>query len=319
MPAEGGPARRLTYLGPDVMVRGWTNDGRILFVTTHGQPFFRNYRAYTIAVDGGLPQQLPLGQVNHLAFGPGNARVIGRNTADPARWKRYRGGTAGHLWIDAQGDGQFRRMTELSGNITCPMWIGERIWFLSDGEGVGNIYSCRPDGSDAAAPHRSRRLLRAPRTVGRRAHRLPVRRADLVPRPALRRDAPGGDRRARSSRPGGTAVRRRRRVPARVQRPSRGPQPRGRRPRQAVQFRPVGGSRAAVGHRRRSAPARPVAGGRPDVHRRLRRLGRGSAGGVSRRDRANAALGHRTHRGDGGRAARFAGRHRQSPQRGAGR
>ncbi len=50
---------------------------------------------------GGMPQLLPLGQVNHLAFGPGNARVIGRNTADPARWKRYRGGTAGHLWIDA--------------------------------------------------------------------------------------------------------------------------------------------------------------------------------------------------------------------------
>ena len=48
MPAEGGPARRMTWLGPDVMVRGWTPDGRILFVTTHGQPFFRNYRAFTL-------------------------------------------------------------------------------------------------------------------------------------------------------------------------------------------------------------------------------------------------------------------------------
>ena len=147
MPAEGGPARRLTFLGPDVMVRGWTRDGHILFVTTQGQPFFRNYRAHTIDPAGGLPRRLPLGQVNHLAFGPGDACVIGRNTADPARWKRYRGGTAGHLWVDARGDGQFRRMTELAGNITCPMWIGERIFFLSDGEGVGNVYSCLPDGS----------------------------------------------------------------------------------------------------------------------------------------------------------------------------
>ena len=148
MSAEGGVARRMTWLGPDVMVRGFTPDGHVLFVTTYGQPFFRNYRAYTLPVEGGIPELMPLGQVNHLAFGPGNAMVIGRNTADPARWKRYRGGTAGYLWIDVDGRGNFRRMTELTGNITSPMWIGNRIYYLSDSEGVGNLYSCRPDGSD---------------------------------------------------------------------------------------------------------------------------------------------------------------------------
>ena len=148
MSAEGGPARRMTWTGPDVIVRGWTPQGHILFVSTCGQPFFRNYRAYTLDPRGGMPQLLPLGQVNHLAFGPGNARVIGRNTADPARWKRYRGGTAGHLWIDARGRGNFRRMTELAGNVTSPMWVGNRVFFLSDFEGVGNLYSCRPDGRD---------------------------------------------------------------------------------------------------------------------------------------------------------------------------
>jgi len=148
MPAGGGAARRLTWLGPDVQVRGFTPDGRILFVTTQGQPFFRNYRAHTLDVAGGMPELLPLGQVNHLAYGPGKAMVIGRNTADPARWKRYRGGTAGHLWIDAAGSGEFRRMSELAGNITSPMWVGDRVYFLSDAEGVGNLYSVTPDGKD---------------------------------------------------------------------------------------------------------------------------------------------------------------------------
>ena len=148
MPAAGGPARRLTWLGPDVIVRGWTAEGHIVFVSTWGQPFFRNYRAFTLDPSGGAPQLLPLGQVNHLAAGPGKARVIGRNTADPARWKRYRGGTAGHLWIDAEGRGEYRRMRELEGNLTSPIWLGERIYFLSDSEGVGNLYSCRPDGAD---------------------------------------------------------------------------------------------------------------------------------------------------------------------------
>ncbi|HEX6137240.1 MAG TPA: S41 family peptidase [Casimicrobiaceae bacterium] len=148
MSAEGGSARRMTWLGPDVMVRGFAPDGRILFVTTYGQPFFRNYRAFTLPVEGGMPEPIPLGQVNHLAFGPASAKVIGRNTADPARWKRYRGGTAGHLWVDATGSGEFRRMSELPGNLTSPMWIGARIYYLSDAEGVGNLYSCRPDGSE---------------------------------------------------------------------------------------------------------------------------------------------------------------------------
>ena len=148
MQADGGPARRMTWLGPDVMVRGWTPEGLILFVSTYGQPFFRNYRAFTLDPNGGIPQLLPLGQVNHLAFGPGGARVIGRNTADPARWKRYRGGTAGHLWIDAEGNGTYRRLSELSGNISSPMWLDGRVYYLSDAEGVGNLYSCRPDGGD---------------------------------------------------------------------------------------------------------------------------------------------------------------------------
>ena len=150
MSLDGGNARRMTWLGPDVMVRGWAPNGHIVFVTTHGQPFFRNYRAYTLDPAGGLPKLLPLGQVNHLDFDrehPAHRRVIGRNTADPARWKRYRGGTAGQLWVDEHGSGQFRRLGLPAGNPSSPMWLGGRIYLLSDHEGVGNLYSCRPDGS----------------------------------------------------------------------------------------------------------------------------------------------------------------------------
>jgi tricorn protease len=152
MPAAGGAARRLTWLGSDLAVRGWSPDGRIVFCSNHGQPFFRNWHAYLIGVEGGLPERVPLGQINHLAFGPEGRRVIGRNTADPARWKRYRGGTAGHLWMEnAAGSGQFTRLAALQGNISCPMWLGARLFFVSDADGVANLYSCRPDGGDLQA------------------------------------------------------------------------------------------------------------------------------------------------------------------------
>ena len=80
--------------------------------------------------------------------GPGERKVIGRNTADPARWKRYRGGTAGRALDRRRGRRQFRRMKRARRQHHRPMWIGDRVWFLSDREGIGNLYSCRPDGSD---------------------------------------------------------------------------------------------------------------------------------------------------------------------------
>ncbi len=149
MPAAGGPARRLSFLGSDLAVRGWAPDGRILFSTNHGQPFFRNWHCWLLPIEGGVPERVPVGQAHHLAFDPNGRRLIGRNTIDPARWKRYRGGTAGHLWVESAAcDGQFSRLSALPGNLTSPLWLNGRVFFLGDGEGVGNLYSCTPDGAD---------------------------------------------------------------------------------------------------------------------------------------------------------------------------
>ncbi|MDQ2778737.1 MAG: S41 family peptidase [Pseudomonadota bacterium] len=149
MPAAGGSARRLTWLGSELAVRGWTPEGRIVFCSNHGQPFYRNWHAWTIAPEGGVPERVPLGQINHLSFDADGRRAIGRNTADPARWKRYRGGTAGHLWVEAAaGSGQFTRLDGLRGNLSCPMWVGGRLYFIGDADGCGNLHSCRADGSD---------------------------------------------------------------------------------------------------------------------------------------------------------------------------
>ena len=149
MPALGGRARRLTYHGStQILVAGWNSAGEILYATHVGQPFRALMQLYTISPDGGQPVLLNYGPARAVAYGQNGALVIGRNTGDPARWKRYRGGTAGTLWIDPTGDGEFHPLLDLKGNMASPMWLGERIYFLSDTEGVGNLYSCLPDGSD---------------------------------------------------------------------------------------------------------------------------------------------------------------------------
>ena len=149
MPSLGGTAQRLTFHASSCRVAGWNPSGdAILYASDAGQAHYGHYAIYTVSPQGGQPKQVPVGIANTISFGPEGGIVIGRNTHEPARWKRYRGGTAGHLWCDATGSGNFQRLLQLNGNIASPCWVGERIYFLSDHEGVGNIYSCTPYGED---------------------------------------------------------------------------------------------------------------------------------------------------------------------------
>ncbi|MBI4803294.1 MAG: PDZ domain-containing protein [Elusimicrobia bacterium] len=149
MSAEGGPAKRLTYTGADCQALGWSRDGEnILYWSNSGQPFERFCRLFSVPKEGGLPRLMPYGPALHISYGPDGGTVIGRNTTDLSRWKRYRGGRAGEILIDTAGNGNFRRLPAPQGNVTCPMWLGKRIYFISDHEGIGRIYSCLPSGRD---------------------------------------------------------------------------------------------------------------------------------------------------------------------------
>jgi tricorn protease len=151
MPAAGGQARRLTFLGSATTATvGWSPDGLIVAVSGAGQPFRRWTMPLLIDPGTGATEPLPVGPVRELSWAPdGGGLVLGRYAIDPARWKRYRGGTAGQLWVDRAGDGKFRRiLTDLDSDLASPMWVGNRIYFLSDHEGVGNLYSVRPTGAD---------------------------------------------------------------------------------------------------------------------------------------------------------------------------
>ena len=148
MPAEGGTWRRLTWLGGITRTVGWRADGKsVLVISNADQPFPNDFRLHEVPLDGSPSKPLPLGPARALAEEPGGkGRVLGLNTGDPARWKRYRGGTRGRLLVDREGKGAFEPLLDSPGNLSSPMWIGKRIWFLSDHEGHANLYSCTPTG-----------------------------------------------------------------------------------------------------------------------------------------------------------------------------
>ncbi len=147
MSSGGGRPRRVTYWGATTHVVGWRPDGRrIVVASDNAQPFAGRMYLWDVPVDGGRPTPIELGPARAISFGSGGGVVLGRNSFDPARWKRYRGGRAGSLWIDKEGSGEFAPLVGERGNMADPMWIGRRIYFLSDHEGVGNVYSVTPSG-----------------------------------------------------------------------------------------------------------------------------------------------------------------------------
>src|SRR6266404_2809084 len=69
MPAEGGEARRLTYLGANTLVVGWTRAGKIVFSSNAQQAFGGPPRLWTIGMEDAAPELLPTGPAQSISFG----------------------------------------------------------------------------------------------------------------------------------------------------------------------------------------------------------------------------------------------------------
>jgi tricorn protease len=158
---EGGPevfaagldepeGERLTHWGSGMSgSRGWTSDGDVIAVTAAGQGSFSRTWAYAVPLDGGPAARLPYGWVSDAAVSGTRVATVSSMWREPSHWKRYRGGTAGKIWVDAEGDGEFVRLfADSTAQYSAVSWVGDRIVFLSDADGVGNVYSALPDGSD---------------------------------------------------------------------------------------------------------------------------------------------------------------------------
>jgi tricorn protease len=170
MPSTGGPSERLTFLGDTVSLISWREEG--IYFTSPAVQCQRLNALWRVAPQGGIPEEMRLGPVNfvHYPHHHSQACVIQRlGYREYGYWKRYRGGTAGDLWIDRTGNGSFVRLLHLKSDLARPLWIGDRIYFTSDHEGIGNIYSCTPEGQDIQRhTHHEDYYVRNQSTDGRR-------------------------------------------------------------------------------------------------------------------------------------------------------
>jgi tricorn protease len=138
MPAAGGDEKRLTFRAfrtiSDAEIVAWTPDSRaVVFLSSSASPSHEIVRAFSVPIEGGYPQTLPLDHTGLLSFAPGGHVIaynrIFRNSALP---KRYLGGQHQNIFTYDFDTKQLIRITDWKGTDTAPMWCGKTIYFLSD-------------------------------------------------------------------------------------------------------------------------------------------------------------------------------------------
>lgn len=152
MPAEGGTARQLTFYnsegmmpprgGFDNVVLDWTPDSkRVLFRanrTTFGE---RNGKYFTVSIDGGFEEPLPIVNGGFATFSPEGAQLCFTPVDREFRtWKRYKGGRATELWTYDLRNNTSEQITHWVGTDQWPTWHGDDIFYVSDQDTRLNIW-----------------------------------------------------------------------------------------------------------------------------------------------------------------------------------
>jgi tricorn protease len=151
VPAGGGTPRRLTYHPGIDMAVGWTPDGKKVLFRSDRSSYSRFNRLFTIPVEGGLPTELPLPMGEEASFSPDGSRLAyvpfwNRRSAPGGyiSWKHYRGGKASPIWIADLADSKIEKIPRKDSNDFNPMWVGDKIYFLSDRDGPVCLFSYEP-------------------------------------------------------------------------------------------------------------------------------------------------------------------------------
>jgi tricorn protease len=144
IPATGGDPRRLTFHPDGDSVRGWTPDGKaVVFRSSRYSNSGRYGQLFTVPVEGGFPQRLPMPMAERGVYSPDATRIAYTPIRDAfGTWKRYRGGQTTPIWLFDVRTYDIEAVPHENASDTFPLWIGDTVYFLSDRNRIMNLFAC---------------------------------------------------------------------------------------------------------------------------------------------------------------------------------
>jgi len=159
VPATGGIPRRITYHPDADRLAGWTPDGKRILFRSGREAYSRYTQLFTVPLEGGLPEPLPLPMAFTGSYSPDGKRMAyqpldgGQFSTDTnafVSWKRYRGGRASYISIVNFADLSTQKIPRTDSNDFSPMWIGDKVYFLSDRNGPVTLFRYDPQSRQVA-------------------------------------------------------------------------------------------------------------------------------------------------------------------------
>ncbi len=142
MPAEGGEPRRLTWHPAPDVVAGWTPDSKKVMFYSPREAYADIDRLYTVPVEGGWPEVLPMWRGEDAWFSPDARRIAYvPNLKWQTSWKRYRGGQTTPIYIVQLSDLKLEKVPRENSNDSNPVWFGDTVYFLSDRSGPVTLFA----------------------------------------------------------------------------------------------------------------------------------------------------------------------------------
>ena len=131
------------------VVNTWTPDGKIVYAT-RAYATLPDYQIVTIDTKTKTKHRIPLSQASEASFdASGNTVYFVRPSYHGNVTKRYKGGTARQLWKFTHGsDEAIKLTTDYNGGSHHPMWYNNRVYFITDRDGIMNIWSIDENGND---------------------------------------------------------------------------------------------------------------------------------------------------------------------------